>query len=261
MILDEIVSYTKERVINKKEEVSFHHILKKVEKLPISYAFPFEASLKGKGFHFICEVKKASPSKGILVDSFDYIQIAKDYEEAGASCISVLTEPRYFKGEDKYLKKIREEVSIPLLRKDFIVDSYQIYESKLLGADCILLICSILSKEELLKYLAICNELGLSALVEAHDEREVHMAVEVGARMIGVNNRNLRNFEVNINNSINLRRLVPDSVLFIAESGIKTREDVLLCREHNISGILIGETLMKSTNKKEALSELGMDRV
>ena len=205
---------------------------------------------------FICEVKKASPSKGVIAEDFPYLSIAKDYEAAGASAISCLTEPYYFQGSDQYLKEITDTVSIPVLRKDFTVDAYQIYEAKLLGASAVLLICAILTEEQLKEYGAIAESLGLSALVEAHDEEEVQMALRSGAKIIGVNNRDLRNFTVDIHNSVRLRKLVPEEILFISESGIKTAADIAVLKENGTNGVLIGETLMRSSHKKEELETL-----
>lgn len=255
MILDKIVVKTKNRVEKSKEVISFTAIKEEALQLPKGN-FSFEEALKEKRMHFICEVKKASPSKGIIDEEFPYLDISREYEEAGAACISVLTEPEFFLGSDKYLREIKGEVSIPILRKDFTVDPYQIYEAKVLGADCVLLICSILSQEELSEYIKISDSLGLSTLVEAHDEEEVHKALNAGARIIGVNNRDLKTFQVDINNSINLRKLVPDTIIFIAESGIKTRSDVAALEIHGVNGILIGETLMRASAKEKILKEL-----
>ena len=205
---------------------------------------------------FICEVKKASPSKGIIAEDFPYVEIAKDYERSGASAISVLTEPQWFKGENAYLEEISKSVSIPLLRKDFTVCEYQIYEAKLIGSSAVLLICSLLDTETIRAWIKLCDKLGLSALVEAHTEEEVKSAVSAGARIIGVNNRNLRDFTVDITNSIRLRNLVPSEILFIAESGIKARADVAELENAGVNGVLIGETLMRSKNKKAMLDEL-----
>lgn len=205
---------------------------------------------------FICEVKKASPSKGIIAEDFPYLEIAKEYEKAGADAISVLTEPEYFKGDDRYLTEISNSVKIPVLRKDFTVDEYQIYEAKAIGADAVLLICSLLDTETIRNYIKLCNELGLSALVEAHSEEEVYSAIDAGARVIGVNNRNLQTFEVDLNNSIRLRGLVPRDIIFVAESGIKTAEDTAQLRTAGVNAVLIGETLMRSTNKATIISEL-----
>lgn len=205
---------------------------------------------------FICEVKKASPSKGMIASDFPYLEIAKDYEKAGADAISVLTEPEYFKGDNKYLSEISSAVKIPVIRKDFTVDEYQIYEAKVIGADAVLLICSLLDTETIHNYIKLCDELGMSALVEAHTEEEIYSAIEAGARVLGVNNRNLQTFEVNLNNSIRLRGLVPKNIIFVAESGIKTAEDMTLLKNAGVNAVLIGETLMRSSNKKEIIKEL-----
>ena len=215
--------------------------------------FPFEQTLKKPGMSFICEVKKASPSKGIIAEDFPYLEIAKEYEAAGASAISCLTEPEYFKGDKRYLKKIAETVSIPVLRKDFTVDPYMIYEAKVLGATAVLLICALLPEETLKEYLETAHSLGLSALVEAHDEAEVAQAMRAGARIIGVNNRNLKDFTVDIHNS---ERLVPENIVFVSESGIKTPEDVGRLYQNKTDAVLIGETLMRSSNKKAELEKL-----
>ncbi len=218
--------------------------------------FPFEAALKKPGLSFICEIKKASPSKGIIADNFPYLDIARDYEQAGADAISVLTEPDYFLGSADYLREIRAHVRVPLLRKDFIIDSYQLYESKILGADAVLLICALLDTETLRQCLSICDDLGLSALVEAHNEAEVRSALSAGARIIGVNNRDLKTFEVDLGNCIRLRPLVPKDILFVAESGIKSVDDIKVLHSIGVDAVLIGETLMRSTDKKAVLNAL-----
>lgn len=263
MILERIVSSTKVRVEQAKNTLSFDKLVEKVEAIqddtkrsPKPHDYVFEKALNNRQVNFICEVKKASPSKGLISDDFDYIKIAQEYQATGAACISVLTEPDYFMGANKYLEEIKNNVSIPLLRKDFIIDSYQIYESYLIGADCILLICSILSDKQLEEYMEIAHRLGLSVLVESHDENEVGRALSHGARIIGVNNRNLKDFTVDIENSLRLRKLVPDNILFISESGIETAEDIRRCYEANVNGVLIGEALMKAKDKKKKLDEL-----
>lgn len=259
MILDTIVAATRERIKKDKQSVSTEHMKEAALKMPVRQNYPFEEALRKEGIHFICEVKKASPSKGIIAAEFPYLAIAKEYEEAGASCISVLTEPDFFLGKDSYLSDIRKEVSLPLLRKDFILEPYQIYQAKTLGADAILLICSILEDKELEEYRTLCETLGLSALVEAHDALEVERAVRAGAHIIGVNNRNLKTFEVDIKTSGRLRKLVPEDILFVAESGIKTAEDIKILKEAKVNGVLIGETFMKSPDKKKMLAELRGD--
>jgi len=262
MILKALVQSTTMRVEMAKKRVCFDELKLKVfyngkaKRFHSREDFAFEKSLRSKGISFICEVKKASPSKGIIAQEFPYLKIADDYEKAGAGAISVLTEPEYFKGSDIYLKEISEIVSIPVLRKDFIVDEYQIYESKLLGADAVLLICALLDTDALKKYIKICDELGLSALVEAHTENEVKSAVKAGARVIGVNNRNLKTFQVDIQNCINLRQLVPESIIYVAESGIQTPEDISMLENAGVDAVLIGEALMKSEDKKAMLLRL-----
>ncbi|MBE6905360.1 MAG: indole-3-glycerol phosphate synthase TrpC [Ruminococcaceae bacterium] len=256
MILQEIAEKTRRRVAQAKEAKSPDAVMSEAKSLPAGREFPFEQALAKDGISFICEVKKASPSKGVIAEDFPYLAIARDYEAAGAAAISVLTEPYYFQGSDRYLRKIAQAINIPVLRKDFTVDAYQIYEAKVLGASAVLLICSLLDTETLAEYLCIADSLGLSALVEAHDEAEIDSALRAGARVIGVNNRNLKDFTVDIHTGIRLRSIVPDNVLFVAESGIKTAQDVEELHRANVSGVLIGETLMRSPDKKAALDEL-----
>jgi len=256
MILEKIAARTVERVAELKQIKSAEQVITEAKALDQSTGFPFERALGAEGLSFICEIKKASPSQGIIAQDFPYLQIAKDYEAAGAAAISVLTEPYWFHGQDRYLTEINQAVSLPLLRKDFIVDSYQIYESKIIGASAILLICALLNTATLKEYLEIAHSLGLSALVEAHTEEEVRSALSAGARVIGVNNRNLKTFEVDITTSIRLRGLVPDDILFISESGIKSPEDVARLKANKTDAVLIGESLMRSNNKKEQLDLL-----
>ena len=256
MILETIAQANVKRYNDIKAQIPLEKVKKQALSLNCDTSFPFEQALKNDGMSFICEVKKASPSKGIIAEDFPYVEIAKDYERSGASAISVLTEPQWFKGENAYLEEISKNVSIPLLRKDFTVCEYQIYEAKLIGASAVLLICSLLDTKTIREWIKICNTLGLSALVEAHTEEEVKSAVSAGARIIGVNNRNLRDFTVDITNSIRLRNLVPSDILFVAESGIKTRADVAELENAGVNGVLIGETLMRSKDKKAMLDEL-----
>ena len=255
-MLDKIVAKTEERLIEAKRNRSLDQIIEEVSKLDINDDFPFKEALKDTEIAIIAEVKKASPSKGLIAEDFDYIKIAKEYEQAGASAISVLTEPYFFKGSNDFLNEISENVQIPILRKDFTIDEYMIYEAKSIGASAILLIVSILDDVQLKEYLDLAHELGLSAIVETHDEEEIRTAIDAGAEIIGVNNRNLADFTVDINNSINLRRLVSDDILFISESGIKTAEDVRRLKENNVDAVLIGETLMRSDDKKAMILEL-----
>ncbi len=256
MILEEIAARTVQRVVEEKAAVPLSEMKKRAEALDANTGFPFRKALSGDEISFICEVKRASPSKGLIAPDFPYLDIARDYERAGASAISCLTEPFWFKGRDEYLAEISNAVKIPVLRKDFTVDEYMIYQAKTLGASAVLLICSILSKEQLSEYLGIAHSLGLSALVEAHDEDEVRIALSVGAGIIGVNNRDLRTFTVDINNSARLRKLVPPEVLFVSESGIKTAADIEALRSNGTNAVLIGETLMRNPDKKAALDEL-----
>lgn len=254
-ILDELAAYAKIRVEKAKGSISAEEMKEKALALPKG-DFAFEKALAGEGIAFICECKKASPSKGLIAPDFPYLEIAKAYEKAGANCISVLTEPKWFLGADQYLKEIAAAVQIPCIRKDFTVDSYMIYEAKVLGASAVLLICSILSEEQIKEYIGICDTLGLSALVEAHDEAEVEMAVRAGARIIGVNNRNLKDFSVDTENSKKLRAMIPEGVIFVSESGVKTKEDVAALRAIGSDAVLIGETLMRAEDKKAKLDEL-----
>ena len=217
---------------------------------------PFKAALSKPGVSFICEVKKASPSKGLIAPDFPYVEIARQYQEAGADAVSVLTEPEFFLGADRYLEEIHGEIGLPLLRKDFTVDEYQIYEAKVLGASAVLLICSLLDMEQLKRYMGICGSLGLSSLVEAHTDQEVAMAAEAGADIIGINNRNLGTFEVDFTNALRLRKLVDRGTIFVAESGIRTPEDIELLAENQVDAVLVGETLMRAADKKRALREL-----
>lgn len=256
MILDKIIEATKIRVAQEKQIESPDSVKAAALALPSDTGFPFEAALRQQDFNFICEVKKASPSKGIIAEHFPYLEIAKEYEVAGAAAISVLTEPDFFKGDKKYLQEIASTVKIPVLRKDFIIDEYQIYQAKVWGASAILLICACLDVPTLTKFREIADSLGLSSLVEAHDEAEVQMAIDCGARIIGVNNRNLKDFTVDVQNSVRLRNLVQDDVIFVSESGLETPEDIQVLRDNNIGVALMGETFMRSPNKVEKLAYL-----
>jgi len=263
MILDRIARSTQERIARAKEKISLNELksiiygsdgIKNFNSRP---AFAFEKALMGaEETVFICELKKASPSKGVISEEFPYLKIAADYEKAGAGAISVLTEPEYFLGDNKYLTEISKAASIPVLRKDFTLDAYQIYEAKAIGADAVLLICSLLDEKTIDAYIALCDELGLSALVEAHTKDEIDKALAAGARLIGVNNRNLNTFEVDLENSIRLRTYVPENIPFVAESGIKTAEDIKRLKAAGVNAVLIGETLMRSPDKRQALAQL-----
>lgn len=254
-ILDQLAAYAKERCEVYRHQLPLSELKRQVSALPKGN-FTFEQAIRQPELSFICECKKASPSKGLIAADFPYLTIAKEYEQAGADAISVLTEPKWFLGSDEYLREIAETVSVPCLRKDFVVEEYMIYQAKLLGASAVLLICAILSDAQLKEYLALCDTLELSALVEAHDEREVQRALGSGARVIGVNNRDLRDFSVDTGNSRRLREMIPSSVLFVSESGIKTADDVALLRKAGVDAVLVGEALMKAPDKRQKLQEL-----
>lgn len=274
MILDDLVAATRKRMERDMKRAPLEYVQKRAEGVretelaqaakgvvdTSKISFAFEKNLRQAQMQFICEVKKASPSKGLIAEHFPYVDIAKEYEAAGAAAISVLTETDYFLGDDRYLRQIYETVQIPLLRKDFTVDAYQIYQAKILGASAVLLICAILDEEKIRAFIEVCDSLGMSALVEAHDEEEVRMASSAGARIIGVNNRNLKDFTVDIHNSLRLRALVPGDILFVAESGISTPEDVKALREGGVNGVLIGESLMRAKDKKAMLDYLRGNR-
>ena len=255
MILDTIAEATKNRVEALKKKISFEDMKQQASDLPKG-DFLFEKALRSDNIAFICEVKKASPSKGLIAEEFDPVQIAKEYEAAGAAAISVLTEPEFFMGSNDYLTQINQNVDIPVLRKDFTIDEYQLYEAKVIGADAVLLICALLDTETIKAYLAVCDDLGLSAIVEAHNEKEALSALNAGARIIGVNNRDLKTFEVDLNTSIRLREQIPANLLFVAESGIQTAQDIQMLRGAGVDAVLIGETLMRSENKRAKLAEL-----
>ena len=254
-ILDQLAAHARERVSAARAERPLESVRR--EALALERGdFPFERALGGDGLAFICECKKASPSKGLIAPEFPYLQIAKDYEAAGAEAISVLTEPKWFLGSDAYLRQIAERVSVPCLRKDFTVDEYMLYEAKLLGASAALLICAILDEAQIKDYIAVCDALGLSALVEAHDEKEVETALRAGARIVGVNNRNLKDFTVDTGNSRRLRAMIPEGVLFVSESGVRGPEDARAAREMGADAVLVGETLMRAEDKRAKLAEL-----
>lgn len=255
-ILDKLIETVKERVDEYKRHDDFKSVRNYAEKYEVKTPFAFYNALNKQDISFICEVKKASPSKGIIAEEFNYINIAKDYEKAGSDAVSCLTEPYFFKGKDNYLKEIKENIKIPVLRKDFIIDEYMIYQSVLLNADAVLLIAAILDIEQLKDYLLIAKSLNISALVEVHDEYELEKALKVESDIIGVNNRDLKTFNVDINNSIRMSKLIPNDVLYISESGIKDYEDIKRLKENNINAVLIGETLMREKDKSKALKLL-----
>ena len=254
-ILDQLADHARERAAAAQRAVPLEELRRQACSLPRG-DFAFERAMGKEGLSFICECKRASPSKGLIAPEFPYLQIAREYEAAGADGISVLTEPKWFLGSDRYLEEIARAVSVPCLRKDFTVDAYMTYQAKVLGASAVLLICSILTQGQLTDYLYLCDELGLSALVEIHDEAEGEMALRAGARLVGVNNRNLKDFSVDTDNSRRLRALIPDDVIFISESGVRDSGDVARLRALGADGVLVGETLMRAADKKAALAEL-----
>ena len=258
-ILNEIAARTKERIAEEKFKFPLRELISQQNSDLAKHAeekISFLETLKKPGMSYICEVKKASPSKGLIAPEFPYLEIAKEYEAAGASAISCLTEPFYFMGSDTYLREITETVDIPVLRKDFTVDKYMIYQAKAFGASAVLLICAILNDQELLEYRELAETLGMDALVEGHDENEVARALKTGAKIVGVNNRDLKTFKVDMNNSIRLRNLAPDNVVFVSESGIKSAGDIAILERNRVGAVLIGETLMRSPDKKAALENL-----
>lgn len=259
MILDKIAKKTRQRVTMEKERISEEQMRELALGMALREGRPLERAFQKEEMAFICEVKKASPSKGVIAEDFPYLDIAKEYEQAGASAISVLTEPYFFQGKDPYLTEIAGQVSIPVLRKDFILEPYQIYQARVIGASAVLLICSLLDKSSLKKFVAIARRLGLSPLVEAHTEEEIAMALESGTEIIGVNNRDLKTFQVDITTSGRLRKLVPKELFFVSESGIRTAEDIRRLRTDGVNAVLIGETLMRSPDKKAMLDLLRGD--
>lgn len=257
MILDMLAASAKRRVEAAKSLVPLNSIKKKAFEIAKSgQHYCFENSLMHDGVSFICEIKKASPSKGLIAPVFEPEITAREYASAGAAAISVLTEPEYFLGSNEHLTAVKEAMTLPVLRKDFTVSEYQLYESKVIGADAVLLICAILNVDTIRKFLDICDELYMSALVEAHTAAEVETALEAGARIAGVNNRDLNTFEVDFNTCLKLRSLVPNNVLYVAESGIKSREHISLLRDAGVNAALIGETLMRSADITATLADL-----
>ncbi|MBQ3424504.1 MAG: indole-3-glycerol phosphate synthase TrpC [Clostridia bacterium] len=252
-ILDRLAEHALERVALAKRARPLSQLRREALALPRG-TFRFEKALSGPGLAFICECKRASPSKGLIAQAFPYLEIARDYEAAGAEAISVLTEPKWFLGRDEYLEAVARAVSVPCLRKDFTVDPYMLYEAKVLGASAALLICALTDELRLRDDLALCEALGLSALVEAHDEGEIDMALRAGARVIGVNNRNLKDFSVDLDNSRRLRALIPDGVLFVSESGVRDEADVRAARAMGADAVLVGEALMRSEDRRETLA-------
>ena len=255
-ILDQLADYARLRVARDKENLPLEAVREAAEAMPRNAILPFREAMEKPGLSFICEVKRASPSKGLIAKEFPYVDIARDYAAAGADCISCLTEPKWFLGSDEIFREIRAAVQTPMLRKDFTVDPYQIYQAKAMGADAVLLICAILDRAELVCYLNLCRDLGLTALVETHDEKEIDAAVAAGAELIGVNNRNLKDFTVDFGNAARLRDRIPPDRLYVAESGVRTPEDAASLRALGADGVLIGEMLMRAPDRAAMLRRL-----
>lgn len=255
-ILEQLSAHAAKRVEEDKKIIDLEKMKEMASDLPHESGRSFSANLKKEGISLICEVKKASPSKGIIDPVFDYMTIAKEYEAAGADCMSVLTEPKWFLGSDAIFTEIRGAVEIPMIRKDFTVDEYQIYQAKHMGADCVLLICAITGPDSLKHYLKVCRDLGLDALVETHDEAEIKMAVNAGAEIIGVNNRNLKDFSVDFENAARLRDMIPRECIYVAESGVKGPSDLALLKKIGADAVLMGEVLMRAEDRKAAIKEM-----
>lgn len=255
-ILDTLAQHARARVERAGKERPLADVRAQAEAMDADTGYPFDRAIAAPGMSFICECKKASPSKGLIAPDFPYLSIAKEYEAAGAAAISCLTEPDFFLGSTRYLQEIAAAVTIPVLRKDFTVDPYMIYEAKILGASAVLLICAILDDGQLQEYGEIARSLGLSVLVEAHDAQEVDRALAVDGAIIGVNNRNLKDFTVDINNSVRLRGRIPKDRLYVSESGVRTPEDVGVLYRNGTNAVLIGETLMRAQDKKAELDRL-----
>ena len=255
-ILDTIADHARLRVAQDKERIGAEAMRELAARGGPANGKAFYDAVGKPGMSFICEVKKASPSKGVIDPVFDYLAIARAYEAAGADCVSCLTEPKWFLGSDDIFRDIRGVISTPMLRKDFVVDEYQLYQAKVMGANCALLICAILDLSTLERYLGICADLGLAALTEAHDETEIAAAVAAGAKMIGVNNRNLKDFSVDLGNAQRLRERIPAGTLYVAESGVKTPADAAAMRAVGADAILMGEALMRAPDKAAALAAM-----
>ena len=255
-ILETIAAYARRRVEQDRAGESMELLQERCRQAGRAHGERFRQALERPGLSLICEIKKASPSKGVISEEFPYLDIAREYQKAGADAISCLTEPKWFLGSDEIFRDVRAAIDLPMLRKDFTVDPYQIYQARLMGADCVLLICALLDCGMLAAYLQICDDLGLSALVEAHDSAEIETAVSAGAEIIGVNNRNLKDFSVDTDNSLRLRRMIPEDVLFVSESGVKGPEDTGRLREIGADAVLVGEALMRAADKRQALARL-----
>lgn len=255
-ILDQLAAHARQRVAADREALPLEALKELALQGGPAKGDDFLAALKRPGMRFICEVKKASPSKGIIAQDFPYLDIARDYERAGADCISCLTEPKWFLGSDAIFQEIRQAVSTPMIRKDFTVDEYQIYQAKVMGANAVLLICTLLDTPTIARYLALCDQLGLAALVETHDEGEIASAISAGAKLIGVNNRNLKDFSVDFSNAARLRDQIPPEAVYVAESGVKGPEDAAVLKAIGADAALVGEALMRAADKGAMLAAL-----
>ena len=255
-ILDKLADLSRDRAKREQETVSAEELREQAKALGKGNGEAFISALKKPGISFICEIKKASPSKGLISPDFPYLKIAEAYEQAGADCISCLTEPEYFLGSDDIFREVREKVNLPMLRKDFTVCEYQLDQARVMGANAALLIVSLMDERTLAAYLEHCEELGIAALVETHDEEEIRTAVSTGAKIIGVNNRNLKDFSVDFGNAARLRDRIPPECIYVAESGVRTPEDVQRLRQIGADAALIGETLMRAEDPAETLKSL-----
>lgn len=255
-ILDTIAAYARQRVAADAAKAPLEALQARCAAVGRGSGAAFEAALRQEGLRFICEVKKASPSKGVIAEHFPYLEIARAYEAAGADAISCLTEPKWFLGSDEIFTEIRQAVGTPMLRKDFVVDEYQIYQARLMGANAVLLICALLDTPTLARYLELCGTLGLAALVEAHDEAEIASAVAAGARILGVNNRNLKDFSVDFSNAARLREKIPPEVVYVAESGVQGPADAAVLKRIGADAALIGEALMRAPDKGALLAQM-----
>lgn len=253
-VLDKILDRKRVEVSRARAAVSFKEIKKRIRDLPPPRAF--SSALRGAGLSVIAEIKKASPSKGVLANDFDPVRLARDFAEGGASALSVLTDEEFFQGQKSYIQQVKSTVGIPILRKDFIIDEYQVYESRSIGADAILLIVRAMSQETLRVLSDCAQSLGLSVLTEVHDEMDVQRANQLGAEIVGINNRDLSSFDVSLQRSLDLRPMLRPTAIAVSESGISTRADVARLREAKFNAILVGESLMKSDNRIAALQGL-----
>jgi len=257
-ILEKILTAKKKSLEEQKNKLSVEQLKKRLGNLPPTRNFLQAISLPEKKLHLIAEIKKASPSAGKLVTNFALERIARDYQDAGAVAISVLTEEKCFLGEVTYLEEVRKIVNLPVLRKDFIFDSYQVYESRYFGADAFLLIASILTEREIEEFICLGHSLGMDVLVEVHNEEELNRVLNTSAKIIGINNRNLRDLNVDLNITLQLRKKISKDKIVVSESGIKTKEDVELLKNAGVNAVLIGETLIRSKNIKETVKKLGL---